>query len=69
MENGESDDKENMKSMRKYLSVPTLKKILKFSRRMRRSALHMIHKSEPDSLFDKSNISEEYSAHSTSLAA
>ena len=26
----------------------------------------MIHNSEPDSLFDKSNISEEYSAHQTS---
>ena len=57
VENEGSDEKEKSKSMRKYLSVPSLKKIAKFSKRMRRSTSHMIHNSRPTSLFDKSKIS------------
>ena len=66
VENEDSDEKEKSKSMRKYLSVPSLKKIAKFSKRMRRSASNMTHNSRLTSRFDKSKISEEYSSHPTS---
>ena len=45
VENEDSDEKENTKTMRKYLSVPSLKKISKLSKRMRRSTSNMIHNS------------------------
>ena len=48
------------------MSVSSLKRIAKFSKRMRRSTSNMIHNSRPTSLFDKSKISEEYSSHPTS---
>ena len=66
VENEDRAEKENTKNMRKYLSVPSLKKITKFSNRMRRSTSHMIHNSRPTSLFDKSTIAEKYSSHTTS---
>jgi hypothetical protein len=53
-DNEDSDEKEKTKSMRKYLTVSSLKKIAKFSKRMRRSTSSMIHNSRPNSWFDKS---------------
>ena len=64
--NADSDETEKSKRMRKYLSVPSLKKIAKFSKCMRRSTSNMIHNSKPTSQFDKSKIAEDYSSHPTS---